>query len=225
MARPRAGYHLSDGSRTVGTTTITGRWGDSGGLVAAANKLGLEGKTVQDEWYDKGAAGAGTFTHDLIQAHREGRSIEEAEVPEGLGPEMQAAAHEAFASYERWSRGYSGAEFVALEEPLVCECSAHLPYGGTPDAVAVFEDRWILFDWKSGGTPYPSVLLQLAAYVHLVSKSHGVDVVEAHLLRVPKAGGEFHHDSWLAEKLEPAWQMFVDLRRAYETEKALRKML
>ena len=41
MGRPAGGYRLADGTRTVGVTTISGRFGDKGGLIYWANAIGL----------------------------------------------------------------------------------------------------------------------------------------------------------------------------------------
>ena len=50
MARPKGGYKLEDGTRVPGVTTVAGAYGDKGGLVHAAWKLGSEGKDYRKEW-------------------------------------------------------------------------------------------------------------------------------------------------------------------------------
>ena len=68
MARPKGGYNNKDGKRVSGVTTALNWFGDKGGIIYAANKLGLDGKNIKDEWYTK-AANIGTLGHDMFEQY------------------------------------------------------------------------------------------------------------------------------------------------------------
>lgn len=70
MPHPRSGYHLKDGTRVPGTTTIIGRFKESGGLIWWAWDLGMKGLDYRDV-RDK-AADAGTLVHAMVEAHAAG---------------------------------------------------------------------------------------------------------------------------------------------------------
>ena len=58
MPTPSAGYRLKDGTRVPGTTTILGRWKESGGLLQWAFKQGESGARTLYEERDKAAEAA-----------------------------------------------------------------------------------------------------------------------------------------------------------------------
>jgi len=74
MARPKAGYFLKDGNRVPGTTTITGRFKESGGLVYWAWDLGKKGIDYREA--RDTAASAGTLVHAMVEAHAAGEDPE-----------------------------------------------------------------------------------------------------------------------------------------------------
>ena len=74
MAHPKGGYKL-DGERVPGTTTITGRFADKGGLMYwAFNQGKLAEQGVIEKLYDKRdeAAESGTLAHAMIESHIKG---------------------------------------------------------------------------------------------------------------------------------------------------------
>ena len=69
MPHPKGGYRLKDGTRVPGTTTIIGRFKDSGGLLWWAFYQGQAAERGEiNSLYDKRdeAAEAGTIAHDLV---------------------------------------------------------------------------------------------------------------------------------------------------------------
>jgi hypothetical protein len=213
VARPPA-YLLADGTRVPGVTTIIGRFKESGGLIAWAHRLGLEGKDyrqVRDE-----AASAGHVAHELIEAAIVGR---EPVMNQEWSDDVMERGRGAFASFLKW-RASTKVEIAVTERALVSE---KYRYGGTFDAVGYVDDELCLLDWKSGGSVYADYLIQLAAYKQLWEENEGGSLAGFHLLRVGKELGDFHHHYWPAASLSFAWEAFVKMRELYELDKRLKK--
>ena len=72
MPHPKGGYKLKNGQKVPGTTTIIGRFKESGGLLYWACE---QGKAIErgeiNNLYDKRdeAADAGTLAHSLVENH------------------------------------------------------------------------------------------------------------------------------------------------------------
>src|SRR5216683_7786479 len=71
MPTPKAGYFLKDGSKVPGTTTIIGRFKDSGGLMFWAFEQGKSGKARLYDDAEK-AADIGTCAHAMVEARIKG---------------------------------------------------------------------------------------------------------------------------------------------------------
>lgn len=210
-------YRNADGKRVPSVTTILNRAKDSGGLIAWANGLGLEGKTLDEG--RKGAADVGSCVHDMIEAHFHGLPVE---VPRGQyeaqGVDV-AAADEAFGAFLRW-REESRLTVIATEVPLVVP-----GWGGTVDAIAVDPDGrlWVL-DWKSAASIYEDNLAQIAAYGHLWTALRGQPIHGGRLLRASKAGS-FHEHRYETRHLEVGWRYFTAALELYSASKAIRAVL
>ena len=216
MARPKGGYKLKDGTRVPGTTTITGRYKDSAGLIHWAWDLGMNGvdyRAARDQ-----AADAGTLAHDMIEARICGRDPFAVEGD----PEQFEKARQAYDSFEEWFAG-TRIKIVATEMPLVSEIHR---FGGTPDGLGEeVSGAFCLLDWKSSNKIYPEYLLQLAAYRQLVEENGICGCIERfHLLRVGKEFCDFHHHSWPREALDPAWRAFGLMRDLYDLDKRLKSI-
>jgi len=75
MGRPKGGYINKNGIRVPGTTTIIGRFKDSGGLLYWAFEQGKAAQRGEiSSLYDKRdeAGEAGTIAHALIEMHLRG---------------------------------------------------------------------------------------------------------------------------------------------------------
>lgn len=210
--RPDA-YRLKDGTRVPGTTTILGRFKDSGGLVHWAWKLGCEGVDYRRRTEDAGVAG--TLTHELIEAHILGRDP----VLTGKG-ELLTLAQKGFQAFKEWAEG-SRLEVTHTEVPLVSE---QWRFGGTLDAVGRLLGRLVLIDWKSSNRIYADYIVQVSAYRELWEE-HFPDqrITGIHLLRVGKEFGDFHHHSWPIEVLDLGWRQFRLLRQAYDLDAPLKR--
>ncbi len=215
MPTPRKGYRLQDGTKVPGTTTVIGRFKDSGGLLFwafAQGKLAEQG--LINKLYDKAdeAADLGTIAHEYIDNHIHGKPIE-------LDRENAGPAVTAFETYLKWEKAYS-VEFVETEMLLVSE---EYKFGGTPDAVGIVNDELCLIDWKTSNAVYTDHLIQLAAYGQLWNENNPDRPIVGgyHLCRFAKTNGDFSHHYW--PDLSEAWEQFKLFRQAYDIDKGLKK--
>lgn len=224
MGRPTQGYYNAAGDKLPGTTTIIGRFKDSGGLVQWAYKSGREherlvhqGKPAPRHLYDvvDDAALAGNIAHDMIEAHILGKEFKAPEASD----DILAKARNSFAQFLEW-REQSRIEIVATERAYVSE---RHQFGGTVDAIGRDgRGRIVLLDWKTSNAVYQDYLIQLAAYALLLEERapewtpHGF-----HLLRVAKESADFAHHFY--GELEDAKRAFVLMRELYKLDSGLKK--
>lgn len=228
MPTPSQGYRLKDGTRIPGTTTIIGRFKDSGALIKWAYKQGREheglaacGKPAPRDLYEvtQGAADIGTVAHAMVEASINGADpwavLSASELPQ----EARAKAHSSFDAYAAWA-SMSKLEIVHQEIPLVSEVYR---FGGTPDAIGRINGALCLLDWKTSNAVYSDYLIQLAAYRALWEETHPDEPLTGgfHLCRFSKEHGDFAHHFY--PELGTAWEMFKRLREAYEFDKELKK--
>lgn len=214
MPTPREGYYLKDGTRVPGTTTIIGRFKDSGAIVHWAWEQGKAGKDYRE--VSKKAADSGTIAHALVEASIKGEVAPSfTEVDE----EVLKRAVAAFGAYCTWA-SQSRLEILVTEPRLISE--AHR-FGGTPDAIGYLDGSLCLIDWKTSNAVYADYLLQLAAYRVLWEENKPDYPVKGgfHLCRFAKEHGDFAHHYF--PNLDEAWEQFLLFRRAYDLDKQLRK--
>jgi len=209
-------YHVN-GKRVPSVTTVLKQLGwSANGLIYWANAQGLEGVTL-DEARTK-ATGVGTIVHAMIEAQ-----VRKLPAPnlDGLDDVAAEQIAQALAGWERWRERHQF-EPLAVETSLVDD---ELLYGGTFD-MAWTEKHVSLVDWKAANGVYADHLCQLAAYGHLWNKHNPSQrVQEFHLVRLGKDNGSFHHHSWPAKALAPAWHAFVAARRLYDLEREIKAHL
>lgn len=215
MARPENGYRNSAGKRIPGTTTIIGRFKESGALMHWAFEQGRSGAKTLYEKRDE-AALSGTIAHDLIEAFILQREVT---VFATAVPETLKKAQNAFAQFREWW-DLTRLEVVATERSYVSE---HHQFGGTIDAIGKdAKGRIVLVDWKSSNGVYCDYLIQLGAYALLLEECAPAWSPEAfHLLRVAKESADFAHHYY--GELEDAKKQFLLFRQAYEIDSKLKK--
>lgn len=213
MPTPAKGYYLADGSRVPGTTTIIGRFKESGALLRWAWAEGKAGRELYEA--RDAAAEAGTLAHAMVEADIRGMKLE---TPVADAEVLQKAIA-AFGAYQSWARS-SKLKIVEQEMMLVSEKHR---YGGTPDAIGELDGALCLVDWKTGGAVYTDFLLQLAAYKILWEENHPDRLLTGgfHLCRFAKEHGDFAHHFY--PNLDEAAEMFLHLRAAYEIDKGLKR--
>jgi len=219
--RPKSGYKNDAGKRIVGVTTVGGVFGDKGAIIRAANYLGLDGKTVQDEWYTK-AANTGTLGHDLFEKYLHRVHMNDAEFPDVSFENYEVGEiRKAQTAQKAAIQWYEGAkiEIVWTEQPLVSE---KMQCGGTPDALGKDHNgNHVILDWKTGGV-YGSALFQVAAYKIIVEENFPEIKIEGfHIVRFSKDTGDFTHRYFpeLDKQVEAFPQMVKLYRLLQRTEK------
>lgn len=223
MATPKQGYTTKDGRRVPGTTTIIGRFKDSGGLLhwAFAQGRAAERGEIQALYDKRDEAGSlGTQAHEAIEAHLRGQPVDLA----GKDPRVS----QAFDNALRWLSSTRIEIVPELQEiPLVCD---DYEFGGTPDAIGVLDGKLVLLDWKTSNSVHSDYIIQMAAYRHLLCRGTRLDTREplgldlepgAWILRFSKDRADFA--AHFFGDLDDAWEQFVLFRRAYELDKSLKK--
>lgn len=224
MPTPRQGYTLPDGSRVPGTTTVCGRFKDSGGLLHWAFEQGRKGSPSLYAEAEK-AADIGTLAHAMVEAQINGTDPQEA--VKGADEEKAAKARNAFAQYLKWA-GQSKVELLSKYQELQLVSTEHR-FGGTPDAIGRIDGELVLLDWKSSNAVYGDYLIQLAAYGHLLEKGLRMGTWEPlnmkpagfYLLRFSKEYPDFEYRHF--GNLDSAWRQFQIYREAYDIDKELKK--
>jgi len=214
MPTPRQGYYLKDGGRVPGTTTVIGRFKESGALMQWAFKQGKEGAPSLYAEAEK-AAEIGTHAHAMVEAHIKGLDLPPA-MPD---LSMQERAVSCFGAYLTWAKNYD-VNVIDQEIGLVSE---KYRYGGTVDAIGLIGNQLVLLDWKTSNAIYTDYLVQLAAYGNLWEENFPDRPITGgyHLLRFSKENGDFAHHYYA--QLDSAWRQFQLFREAYEIDKELKK--
>jgi hypothetical protein len=220
MPTPKAGYTLKDGTRVPGTTTICGRWKESGGLLQWAFQ---QGKSGANNLYDMrdAAADVGTYIHALVEWHIEGEKAAKPEPDSSLDKEHVAKGIKGYENFLRWE-DQTGLFVVSWEKPLVSEKYA---FGGTPDGLFEFKGKIAMGDWKSSKRVYADNLLQLAAYWLIWEENFPDQPITdgAHIVRFSKDFGDFEHRSF--DNLDLEKKQFILLREAYANDQQIKKRI
>lgn len=216
MPTPKSGYFLKDGTKVPGTTTVIGRFKDSGGLMFWAFQQGKAGKAKLYDDAEK-AADIGTAAHAMVEAHIKGQTFDRAAYP--LPAEGWSKAESSFNAYLAWE-SMTKLKVIEQEMQLVSE---QYKFGGTPDAIGLIGNELCLLDWKTSNSVYQDYLIQLAAYRQLWEENHPDRPLTGgfHLLRFAKEHADFAHHYFA--NLDEAWRQFVLFREAYDIDKILKK--
>ena len=150
-------YRTKDGIVVPGVTTVLNMLSKPA-LIHWAWKMGLDG--IDYKKYRDKAADTGTLAHLLVQCDLTG------ETPDlsMYGAELIDKAENCLVSWYTWRKS------VHIENPLseTQLVSEHYKYGGTADCICKLNGVPTLLDFKTGKGIYPSMLVQLAAYRHLM---------------------------------------------------------
>jgi len=221
MATPAAGYFLKDGSKVSGTTTIIGRFKDSGGLLFWAfeqGKLAQQGKI--QKLYDKAeeAADIGTLAHSMDETYING--LDPLKCVEGVSKDKSDKAQVAFNNFLNWQKQTNIKIISKYQEILLI--SEKYKFGGTPDAIGELDGKLILLDWKTSNAVYSDYLIQLAAYKQLWNENNERKIEGGmYLCRFAKDFPDFAIHYY--EELDSAWEQFKLFRQAYDIDKILKK--
>jgi hypothetical protein len=214
LPTPRNGYFIGS-TRVPSVTTVlsTLGWG-SENLLTWANNLGLDGKKHTEE--RQKAADVGTCAHDMIDCYLHKRRMDS----DPYTPDVIEAARPAFNAYLSWAKDHR-VEVLASEFPLVS--SAHR-YGGTPDAlVRINRTETVLLDFKTSKWLFAKHVIQVVAYLDLISECHNKYLDKAIVLRVGK-DGVFRALTVEGESIEQGRQAFYHLLQLYKLKGPLEKL-
>ncbi len=214
MGRPTSGYRNKENIRVPGTTTIIGRFKDSGALLWWAFEQGKAAQRGEiNSLYDKRdqAADLGTQVHDLVEKHIKGEDVS----LDGLDEKVVSG----YSAYIKWE-SMTNLKIIEQEIPLVSE---RYQFGGTPDGIGMINGELCLVDWKTSSGIYPDYLIQLAAYKILWEENYPDRPITggSHICRFDKEHADFAHHFYT--DLDDATEQFILLRRAYEIDKRLKK--
>lgn len=161
--KPRRVYKDADGNKLPSVTEILGGLGwKYPALMAWANKLGREGKTLNEGSRD--AMEIGTVAHDLIENYILGRSAMERG---DIALDIWEPACLCLSKFDEWWTHERMDERFQL---LATEClmvDHQRGYGGTADLVGVLDGEAIVLDYKTGKSIYAETAIQLEAYADL----------------------------------------------------------
>lgn len=234
MARPPI-YQI-DGEKVPSVTTITGRYGESGGLTWWANAIGLgthescdgqpickkcgkrPGLTLNEG--KRPAADTGKYGHALIEEAIKGTPFDERDF-EHLTAEQREQGNGCLDSYKRWAASFK-VQYIGTELSLISKVHR---FGGTLDAAGYVGDRFALIDWKTSNGIYPNYLSQLAAYLILLEENEFPEVELIDILRFSKSNASFEHRSWSRKSFAPALEHFIRSRLLYDMEAPLKKLM
>lgn len=200
-------YTLGDGTRVPGTTTVIGLL-NKPGLVAWANKLGLQG--INSASYVDSMAGVGTLAHAMAQAELTGKALTE-DLTE-YSPKEVDLAENALIKFLDWRKAHEF-EPILTEQPLVSE---QYQYGGTIDAYGLLDGVPTLVDLKTGKAIYDEMVYQLAAYKQLLEE-YGYKVDAVKIVRIGRDEQEGFEEREF-QRLDKAWQVFWHLLQIYELQ-------
>ena len=207
-------YKNKLGKRVPSVTTICSRFKESGGLMYWANQQGLDGKTLEEARAP--AASAGTFAHDLVEAHANKRAEPD---PLGLTEASEQLARQSFKNYLKWQ---SDTRLKIIHTEVALVSNVH-NVGGRLDAMATDEsERLALLDWKTG-PHYGDHLYQLAGYKILWEENYPDHPITGgfHLCCFAKEQGDFKYNYY--DQLDDEAAIFLELRDLYTRMKAVDK--
>lgn len=220
---PTQQYKNKTGDILPSVTTVIGRFKDSRGLIHWSWKEGMEGRDYRAS-RDK-AADAGTIAHHMIEDHIH-KELDLSRFYHEHDDNLVSLAENALNAYLTWEKGYS-IEYYGTEVPLVSE---KYQFGGTIDGIAIQNGQFYIVDFKTSNKIYPDYLIQLAAYKGLWEENNPDKLIEGgfHLLRISKQEKptdpvSFNHNYY--SQLDTAWESFRLMRKLYENDKELKRIV
>lgn len=210
---PHQTYHLSDGTKVPGGSTICKIGDDASALLHWAWKLGTEGKDYRKE-RDK-AADIGTIAHFLIECFLNNQVAD-------LSDYGQEDIDKALMCYNKFIDWWDeqSLEKVATETQLVNE---FYRYGGTIDLIArTQKGEHILLDFKTSKKISESYWRQCAGYAQLWNSNNPANPIKNHaIVRIGKQEEGDFEVVW-KDNLSNEWYVFqkqVDLYWAMQAAK------
>jgi len=206
---PTGDYILKD-KKLPSVTTIIGRFKNATGLIIWSNQLGLKGLNYFDEL--KKAGDTGSSLHHLAELHIKGEDYELPEDPTVL---------HCFNQFLEWWDNLT-CEVIWTEKKFI---SKKLMFGGCPDLLVKKDGKYILVDFKTSKSLYQDFVIQLGSYVFLVEENMDIEIDRAVIVRFPKDNDDTEIRKFTKEELAVGLKQFKLLRKAFDIDKDLNKLL
>ena len=206
---PTGDYILKD-KKLPSVTTIIGRFKNAIGLILWSNKIGLEGKSYHAEL--KNAGNIGTNLHDLAELAILKKDYQLPEDPTVL---------HCFNQFLEWWDNLT-CEVIWTEKKYI---SKKLNVGGCPDLLVKKDGKYILVDLKTSKAIYSDMLIQLSCYAELIRENDGIEIDRAVIVRFPKDNDDTEIRKFSKEELAVGLKQFKLLRKAFDIDKDLNKLL
>jgi hypothetical protein len=206
---PTGKYELK-GKKLPTTTQVIGRFKNATGLIIWSNQLGLQGLNYFDEL--KKAGNTGTALHDLAELYILKKEYEL--------PDDPIAIH-CFEQFIEWWDSLD-CEVIWTEKKFT---SKKLNVGGCPDLLVKKDGKYILVDFKTSKAVYSDMLIQLSCYAALIKENDGIEIDRAVIVRFPKDDDETEIKKFFKDDLAVGLKQFTLLRKAFDLDKDLNKIL
>ena len=124
-------------------------------------------------------------------------------------------------------------QFIDWWDSIDCEViwtekkytSKKLNVGGCPDLLVKQNDKYILVDFKTSKAVYSDMIIQLSCYAELIKENDGIEIDRAVIVRFPKDDNETEIKKFFTEDLAVGLKQFKLLRKAFDLDKDLNKIL
>ena len=206
---PTGDYTINN-KKIPSVTTIIGRFKNAIGLIIWSNQLGLKGLNYFDEL--KKAGDTGTALHDLAELYILKKEYKL--------PDDPVAVH-CFQQFIEWWDSLD-CEVIWTEKKYI---SKKLNVGGCPDLLIKKDNKYILVDFKTSKAVYSDMLIQLSCYAALLKENDGIEIDRAVIVRFPKDDDETEIIKFYKEDLAFGLKQFKYLRKAFDLDKDLNKIL
>lgn len=251
MPTAKAGYFTKKGERVPGTTTVIGRFKNSGGITHWAWALGYEpyreARAIIEKIVQQGAVDSGTL-HDcklILNKSPESFDYRNARDAAATIGTIVHARVDAYARKQPFDpspyvseefpdpvaaseTGYgaflewAGSTHFELEEAEVNIVSDLYRYGGTPDVILVRGQKTV-GDYKTGDIYPEQILPQLAAYERLLVEAGKIaGGIGGHAMSINKKTGGFVHRYFTREEMSTGWEIFIKMRELYDLIKFIK---
>ena len=98
-------------------------------------------------------------------------------------------------------------------------------FGGCPDLLVKKDGKYILVDFKTSKSLYQDFVIQLGSYVFLVEENMDIEIDRAVIVRFPKDNDDTEIRKFTKEELAVGLKQFKLLRKAFDIDKDLNKLL
>ncbi len=204
------GDYIINKKKLPSVTTIISRFKNATGLIIWSNQLGLKGLNYFDEL--KKAGDTGTALHDLAELYILNKKYE---LPD------DKVAVDCFQQFIDWWDSID-CEVIWTEKKYI---SKKLNVGGCPDLLVKQNDKYILVDFKTSKAVYSDMIIQLSCYAELIKENDGIEIDRAVIVRFPKDDNETEIKKFFTEDLAVGLKQFKLLRKAFDLDKDLNKIL